>query len=171
MPDQHSERSEKATISNERAQRQAQIGTGQDLIDARQVRIERGIEQALVNSSQIIATQERIKDKQAHLGRILANQDRILNDQESILDELQMTDAKLGELRRHASNQARTIASYQQIIITNQGKLDEILVTQTTILANQEERVIPKAEKVLASSGRILADLQKVLGENVLDGA
>lgn len=169
MPEQHSERSEKATISNERAQRQAQIRTGQDQIDASQLRIESGLEQALVNSSQIIATQERIKDKQAYLGRILAIQDTILNNQESILDELQISYGKLEELRRRAINQANTIASYQQIIIANQGKLDQILLSQATILSNQEHRVILKAEKVLATSGLILADLQQVLGENELD--
>jgi predicted phage tail protein len=156
MPELHSERPENAAILHDFASKQAQIVSCQDRTDAIQVRIEKRLEQTIVNSSSIIATQERIKDKQAWF-------DMILKNQGMILDDLQMSCSKLEELGRRVAYQTATIVSYQQIIISNQQKLDQVLTNQAKILANQEQHVIANAERILANDEVILAGLQKLL--------
>jgi hypothetical protein len=150
---------EKPTVSQELARQQAKILSGQDQIVANSIRVEKGLELALVNSSAIIAGQDRIKDKESHL-------DRILKNQAIILDDLQTSANTIEELRRRAANQTATIVSYQQIILANQEKLDRILLSQAKIVSNQEQRVIPNFEKVLANQEVIRARQQKLEGEH-----
>jgi hypothetical protein len=149
---------ETATVLQGLACQQGEILSRQDLIDANWVRIEKGLEQILVNSSSIIATQEQIKDKQAECERILKNQRRIL-------DDLLMTSGRLEEFNQRVANQTATIISYQQVIVSNQNKLDRVLTANAMILANQHHRVMPGAEKILAHDEVIHADLRKLLGE------
>jgi hypothetical protein len=157
MSDNVSER-ETATVLQGLACQQREILSRQDLIDANWVRIGKGLEQTLVNSSSIIATQEGIKHKQAAFERILENQRRIL-------DDLLMTSGRLEEFNLRVANQTATIISYQQVIVSNQNKLDRVLTANATILANQHHRVIPGAEKILANDEIIHADLRKRLGQ------
>lgn len=157
MTENVSER-ETATVLQGLARQQGEILSRQDLIDANWVRSEKELEQILVNSSSIIATQEQIKDKQAAFERILENQRRIL-------DGLLITSGRLEEFNLQVANQTATIISYQQVIVSNQNKLDRVLNANAKILANQNHRVIPGAEKILANDELIYADLQKRLGE------
>lgn len=156
MPEPYSEQSENAALLHDLALKQAQIVNRQDRTEAIQIRIEKGLEQTIVNSSSIIATQERIKDKQAWF-------DRILKNQGMILDDLQTSCSKLEELGRRVAHQTATIVSYQQIIISNQQKLDQVLTNQAKILANQEQHVIANAARILANYEVMLAGLQKLL--------
>ena len=156
MPEPHSEQSENAAILHDFALKQAQIVRRQDRVNAIRVRIEKGLDQTIVNSSSIIAMQEQIKDKQVLL-------DRILKNQGMILDDLQMSCGNLEELGRRVANQTATIVSYQQTIISNQQKLDRVLTNQAKILANQEQHVIANAERILANDEVMLAGLQKLL--------
>ncbi len=155
MPEPRSEVSENAVILHDLALKQAQIVNRQDRTDAIQRRIEKGLEQTIVNSTSIIATQERIKDKQAWF-------DRILKNQAKILDDIELSYSKLEELGRRVAHQTATIVSYQQIIISNQQKIDRVLTNQAKILANQEQHVISNAERILANDEVVLAGLQKL---------
>jgi hypothetical protein len=147
-----------ATTHQELSLRQTQILSQQDRIDANQHRIEKQIEQTLINSSSIIAEQERIKDKQSHL-------DRIVRTQHRILENLEMSSISCEELGRRAAAQTTTILSYQQIIVSNQEKLDRLLVSQANILLNQEQKVIPNTERIVANDLTMLAGLQKLINE------
>jgi hypothetical protein len=60
---------------------------------------------------------------------------------------------------RRVANQTATIVSYQQIIISNQQKLDQVLTNQAKILAIQEQHVIANAERILANDEVMLAGL------------
>jgi hypothetical protein len=147
---------ETATVLQGLAYQQGEILSRQDRIDANWVRIEKGLEQILVNSSSIIATQEQIKDKQAAFEWILENQRRIL-------DDLLVTSGRLEEFNQRVANQTATIISYQQVIVSNQNKLDRVLTANAKILANQHHRVIPGAEKILANDEVIHAGLRELL--------
>jgi hypothetical protein len=156
MPELHSEQSESGVIFHDLALKQAQLVDRQDRADAIQRRIEKGLAQTIANSTLMIVTQERIKEKQAWFDRILKNQVRIL-------DDLELNSSKLEELGRRVAYQTATIMSYQQVIISNQQKIDRILTNQAKILANQEQHVISNAETILANDEAVLADLQTLL--------
>jgi hypothetical protein len=161
MSDNVSAQRETATALQGLARQQGDILSRQDRIDANWVRIEKGLEQILVNSSSIIATQEQIKDKQAAFERILANQ-------RLILDDLQVTSGRLQEFNQRVANQTATIISYQQVIVSNQNKLDRVLTANAKILANQHHRVIPSAEKILANDEVIHSGLRRLLTDTEL---
>jgi hypothetical protein len=155
MPEKLSAQRETATTLQGLARQQGQILSRQDRIDANWLRIEKGLEQTLANSSSIIATQEQIKAKQASFESVLENQ-RI------ILDDLQLSCGKLEDFNRRVAHQTATIISYQQVIVSNQEKLDRVLAANAKILANQDHRVIPNSEKIVTNDQAILTGLREL---------